>query len=74
MTPEEAVAIGLDVKAKTLIGSHWGTLSSLSDEPTFEPPVRFKASGVEGGFTSENLWIMKVGETRPMSTSVKPTL
>ena len=68
VTPEEAVAIGLDVKAKTLIGSHWGTLSSLSDEPTFEPPVRFKASGVEGSFTSENLWIMKVGETRPMST------
>ena len=32
-TPEEAVSIGVDVRAKTLIASHWGTISSLSDEP-----------------------------------------
>ena len=74
VTPEEAVAVGLDIKAKTLIASHWGTLSSLSDEPPFEPPVRFKASGIEGGFSENDIWVMKIGETRPMSTSVKPTL
>lgn len=64
VTPEEAVSIGADVRAKTLISSHWGTISSLSDEPMFEPPIRFKKAGRDGGFSDENLWIMKVGETR----------
>lgn len=32
-TPEEAVTIGIDVRAKTLVASHWGTVSSLEDEP-----------------------------------------
>lgn len=68
-TPEEAVSIGKDVRAKTLIASHWGTLSSLSDEPIFEPPVRFKEAGHDSGFSDIDLWIMKVGETR----SIAPT-
>lgn len=65
-TPEEAVLIGKDVRANTLIGSHWGTISSLSDEPMFEPPVRFKTSGMQSGFSEKNMWIMKIGETRQM--------
>ncbi len=70
-TPEEAVSIGTEVRAKTLIASHWGTISSLSDEPIFEPPIRFKKYAYENGFQDENLWIMKVGETKPTPT---PTL
>jgi len=65
VTPEEAVSIGVDVRANTLIASHWGTISSLSDEPPFEPPERFKESGIDNEFVEEDLWIMKVGETRP---------
>ncbi|MFQ3176525.1 MAG: N-acyl-phosphatidylethanolamine-hydrolyzing phospholipase D [Psychromonas sp.] len=67
VTPEEAVLIGVDVKAKTLVASHWGTVSSLSDEPPFEPPIRFRKSALENGFLKNNLWIMKVGETKSMS-------
>ena len=67
VTPEEAVSIGIDVRAQTLISSHWGTISSLSDEPMFEPPVRFKKAGHERGFLDEDLWIMKIGETRPIA-------
>ncbi len=67
VTPEEAVSIGSDIHAKTLIASHWGTVSSLSDEPPWEPPKRFKKTGLNNGFSEENLWIMKVGETRPLS-------
>jgi len=63
-TPEEAASIGIDVRAKTLIASHWGTISSLSDEPMFEPPIRFKKAGRDSGFSDKDLWIMKVGETR----------
>jgi N-acyl-phosphatidylethanolamine-hydrolysing phospholipase D len=65
-TPEEAVSIGIDVRAKTLIASHWGTVSSLSDEPIFHPPIRFKKSGADSGLSNKNLWTMKVGETRPL--------
>jgi L-ascorbate metabolism protein UlaG (beta-lactamase superfamily) len=66
VTPEEAVVIGIDVRAKTLIASHWGTVSSLSDEPPFEPPARFKKAGVDNDFSKQQLWIMKVGETMPL--------
>ncbi len=64
VTPEEAVSIGVDVNANTLIASHWGTISSLSDEPPFEPPFRFRKSALENGFLMDNIWVMKVGETR----------
>ncbi|MDH5692452.1 MAG: MBL fold metallo-hydrolase [Gammaproteobacteria bacterium] len=64
VNPEEAVQIGIDVRANTLIASHWGTVSSLSDEPIWEPPRRFKAAGFAAGFSDQNLWSMKVGETR----------
>ncbi|MGK0410592.1 MAG: hypothetical protein ACJASB_002771 [Shewanella psychromarinicola] len=63
-TAEEAVSIGIDVHAKTLIASQWGTISSLSDESTFELPFRFKTSGGESGFYEKDLWLMKIGETR----------
>jgi len=71
VTPEEAVSIGVDVKAKTLIASHWGTVSSLSDEPPFEPPIRFSKSALENGFLMDNIWVMKVGETRAMPQEKK---
>jgi N-acyl-phosphatidylethanolamine-hydrolysing phospholipase D len=64
VSPEEAVSIGIDVRAKTLVASHWGTISSLSDEPAFEPPIRFKTSGHSRGFSDKALWVMKVGETK----------
>jgi len=66
ITPKEAVTIGKEVHAKRLIASHWGTLSSLSDEPIWEPPKRFKKAGTDGGFAKESLWIMKIGETRSL--------
>ena len=67
ITPEEAVAIGNEVHAEKLIASHWGTVSSLSDEPTWEPPERFIKAGIDGDFSEKSLWIMRVGETRSLS-------
>lgn len=66
ITPEEAAVIGKEVKAVRLVASHWGTVSSLSDEPPWEPPIRFEKAGVKNGFTDKTLWVMKVGETRPL--------
>ncbi len=70
ITPEEAITIGNDVHATTLIASHWGTVSSLSDEPPFEPPKRFRKAGIASGFAERELWVMKVGETRPLSRNL----
>jgi L-ascorbate metabolism protein UlaG (beta-lactamase superfamily) len=39
--PEEAVRLGQDLRIKTLVPMHWGTIV-LSYEPPFEPPVRKK--------------------------------
>ncbi len=61
--PEEAVQIGIDIGARTLVGMHWGTVI-LTEEPPFEPPERFVAAGRERGFADDDIWIMRIGETR----------
>ncbi len=65
MNPEEAVMIGEDVRAMTLVASHWGTIN-LSDEFPWEPPERFYKAGIDSGMKKEKIWIMKVGESRPL--------
>ncbi len=62
-TPEDAVALGLDLAARILLGHHWGTVV-LTDEPPFEPPRRFRAAGRAAGIAADRLWLMRVGETR----------
>lgn len=70
-TPEEAVQIGIDIGARTLVGMHWGTVI-LTEEPPFEPPVRFRAAGRARGFEDDNLWIMRIGETRFLPARTDP--
>jgi len=62
-TPEEALQIGNEINAKALLGIHWGTID-LSEEDPWEPPVRFKESAQQRGFLPEDIWVMKIGETR----------
>ena len=64
--PEEAVAIGHDVGARTLVAMHWGTVR-MTTEPPFEPPLRFRAAGKAAGYADHALWVMRIGETRPVS-------
>ncbi|MBL4863353.1 MAG: MBL fold metallo-hydrolase [Rhodobiaceae bacterium] len=64
-TPEEAVEMGRDLRAHTLVGMHWGTVV-LTQEPPFEPPKRFLAAGRKGGYDEDDIWIMKIGETRKL--------
>ena len=63
LNPEEAVAAGRDLRASTLVAMHWGTIL-LTDEPAFEPPVRFRAAARAAGFPDERAWVMRIGETR----------
>lgn len=64
-TPEEAVQMGRDIGARRLVGMHWGTVL-LTEEPPFEPPLRFLAAGREHGYDDADLWVMKIGETRAL--------
>ena len=62
-TPEEAIRVGIDVRAKVMVASHWGTIE-LSEEPHWEPPRRFKEHAAKVGIPQEKIWVMKIGETR----------
>lgn len=66
VNPEEAVAIGRDLGAKTLVAMHWGTIV-LATEPPFEPPTRFRAAGKAAGYADDALWAMQIGQTRAVS-------
>ena len=61
--PEEALRIGQELGAKTIVGMHWGTIR-LSDEAFEEPPRRFRQAADERGITDERAWILKIGESR----------
>jgi len=63
LTPEEAIKVAMDTKSNISAAMHWGTIE-LSDEPTWEPPVRFKKSAQANGIASYQTWVMKIGETR----------
>jgi len=65
VTPEEAVEIGIDINAINMVGGHWGTIE-LSDENHWEPPIRFVSAGVQAGFNSNNIWVMKIGEVKKL--------
>ena len=63
LTPEEAVKVAIETKSNVAVAMHWGTIE-LSDEPPWEPPVRFKKAAQENGISFDQTWVMKIGETR----------
>ena len=63
LTPEQAVQAAVDMRARTLLGIHWGTFD-LADEPIDEPPRRMLAETERRGIPADRAWILKHGETR----------
>jgi len=63
LDPEEAARAGRAVRARRILGMHYGTFD-LSDEPLDEPPRRFRAAGSEAGYADEDVWVLRIGETR----------
>jgi N-acyl-phosphatidylethanolamine-hydrolysing phospholipase D len=63
LNPEEAVQAARDLRARRVVGMHWGTFD-LTDEPLDEPPRRFRAAAARAGFDEAHAWILSVGETR----------
>jgi L-ascorbate metabolism protein UlaG (beta-lactamase superfamily) len=66
--PEEAIQIGMDIRAHHIVAMHWGTIR-LTTEPPFDPPERFKQAAFEAGIPEERCWVMKIGETRVLPTN-----
>ena len=62
-TPEEALRIFTDVRARTFVAMHWGTFD-LSDEPLDEPPRRLRAAARAMNLPDERVWVLAHGETR----------
>ena len=63
LNPEEAIQAALDVRAKRVVGMHFGTFD-LTDEPLDEPPRRFHAAADDRGLKPDQAWTLDVGETR----------
>lgn len=61
LDPEGAVQAALDLRARAVVGMHFGTFD-LADEPLAEPPRRFLAEAAARGVA--NAFVMRIGETR----------
>ena len=61
-TPEEAVQVMEEVKAKKAVAVHWGTFI-LSNEPLMEPKLRLEAETAKRGMTSDTFTTTNIGET-----------
>jgi N-acyl-phosphatidylethanolamine-hydrolysing phospholipase D len=62
-TPEEAVQAALDLRARVLLGIHWGTFD-LAEEPLAESPARMRAEVARRGLDPDRGWVLAIGETR----------
>ena len=65
MNPEEAGQAFVDLGARRFVAMHWGTFR-LTDEPLGEPPERIRGFFRERGLAEDQLWVMDVGENRPL--------
>jgi N-acyl-phosphatidylethanolamine-hydrolysing phospholipase D len=62
-TPEEALRVFADVRARHMIGIHWGTFD-LAEEPIEEPPRRLETEARRLGLGPDRVWLLRHGETR----------
>jgi N-acyl-phosphatidylethanolamine-hydrolysing phospholipase D len=65
LSPEQAVQVGKDLQAETLVAMHWGTIV-LSDEPHLEPPLRFHHAAQEANYAYHDIWVLSIGETKKL--------
>ena len=61
--PATCVQAGIDVQATNLVPIHWGTIV-LGSEDIYDTGKLFKEAALEKGKDEENVWVMKIGETR----------
>jgi len=52
------------VQARRIVPVHYGTFD-LSDESPDEPPRRLMEAAAAGAIAPEDVYLLKIGETRP---------
>ncbi len=62
VTPEEAVQIHVDVRARQSVAMHWGTFV-LTDEPMDEPPKRLREALERRNLDAREFCVLEHGET-----------
>jgi N-acyl-phosphatidylethanolamine-hydrolysing phospholipase D len=62
MNPEEAARAAIDLRARDVIGGHWGTFR-LTDEDPLEPPIRMRATWRGLDLPPDRLHIPGIGGT-----------
>ncbi len=67
MDPDDAGAGFRALGARHLLAMHWGTFR-LTDEAVGEPPARLRAWWAAHRLPAEQLWILEVGEARPLTS------
>jgi len=65
VNPDEAADGFAALRAKNFLAMHWGTFK-LTDEPIGEPRERILEVWRERGWDPSRLWLMDVGEARPL--------
>jgi N-acyl-phosphatidylethanolamine-hydrolysing phospholipase D len=63
LTPEEALQVFTDVRARRFLAIHWGTFD-LTEEPLEEPPQRLTAEVQRLRLDPKDIWVFNPGETR----------
>lgn len=63
MNPEEALQASRDIRAQRIVPIHFGTFD-LSDEEPDEPPRRLLDAAAAGGVPRDDVYLLKIGETR----------
>jgi L-ascorbate metabolism protein UlaG (beta-lactamase superfamily) len=63
--PEEALEIAKNLRAKKVIGMHWGTIVMSLENP-FEAPITFKDNAKNFGYNENNALVFKIGETKTL--------
>lgn len=69
-SPEEAVEMGRAIRAKQILGMHWGTIE-LSEEEAFEPAKRFKAAALQAGYQESSILLPPIGRSVSIRTELE---
>jgi L-ascorbate metabolism protein UlaG (beta-lactamase superfamily) len=68
MNPDDALKAFDLLQARHFVAMHWGTFR-LTDEPLGEPPRLLREKWAKAGRDPSRLWLVDVGETRPLTRS-----
>jgi len=69
-SPEEAIEVARQLRARKIIGMHWGTIV-LSLEDPFDVPNRFFQNANNFGYKESDLVLFKIGETKLLEDILK---